>query len=95
MFDSSLLYWHNMLAKMNGQQSLIPRLYLGGLSFENNESGYLRPEVFEKAVRQVSAYVNGRFGGVMLWDATHGLDEVTEGRNFLKVAKDALVSANN
>lgn len=92
-FNSSLVAWHDFLSQLVGPTSLFPRLYVGGLSFENNISGYLRPENFATATRQAHEKTTSRFGGVMLWDGTNGLTtKGADGETFINITKTALTS---
>ncbi len=92
-FNSSLTAWHNSLSQLVGPTSLFPRLYVGGLSFANNQSGYVLPENFATAIERAHGKTRSRFGGVMLWDGTNGLfTKGADGETFINITKTALTS---
>jgi len=76
-----------------------PKVLLGGLSFDNGNTGYVSAESFRDAIRtarkpEVTCWWNeNKFAGVMLWDGPRGLNnEVTNGVDYLTYVKDVLTS---
>jgi chitinase len=96
-FNASVIKWSNYLGSIASAPSLDqehPRFLLGGLSFNNSNSGFVLPDKFAEAVLSTRDLVGSlMFGGVGLWQGTDALVTTNpEGRDFLNVTKTALLS---
>lgn len=96
-FIPSLIAWRNYLADITSSSnnitnisSLYPRLYIGALSFDNGNSGYVPPLDFQRYVQAGANATRDRFGGVMLWDGTNGEAVVQDNRTYIGFTKEAL-----
>lgn len=96
-FASSLLAWSQQLDRQVGHTSPLPKLYIGAVDFDTGtaSNGFLQPHNFTEVAIAASCLVRKRFGGVMLWDATNGLETIEGGENFLDITKAALVGKVN
>lgn len=90
-FNSSVNAWRDYLDWATSSATY-PKLYLGGLAFENNKSGYVVPSTFVSYVDDMRDIGANRFGGVMLWDGTKGLETLEDGLNFINITETALQS---
>lgn len=92
-FNKSVSTWYNYLNSINSDLGPIyPRVYLGGLSFNNSNSGFMEPDNFVNATFTGRRLVQSKFGGVSLWEGTDGLiTKNTQGRDFLNVTKAGLL----
>lgn len=88
-FNSSVVAWRDYL-DWASSSATFPKLYLGGLAFENNNSGYVVPNTFASYVHDMRDISSSRFGGVMLWDGTKGLETIQNGLNFINITETAL-----
>jgi chitinase len=90
-FNASLVAWSSRLDAGNK-----PRLYIGGVSWENGTTtgGYVPPQELNQTIlSSVDTVGTSRFGGVMLWDAAYGhvtMDPET-GLDIIGVAKQSLL----
>ncbi|KAK7514053.1 glycoside hydrolase superfamily [Phyllosticta citriasiana] len=93
-FRSALRNWYEDLVP--SPLSPRPKVMLGGLSFDNNNLGFVLPESFGDAIRlarrpDLLRWNEAKFGGVMLWDGPRGLDVKAEnGLDFLAYTKAVL-----
>lgn len=92
-FLPSMIAWRNYIVSITPGQ-LYPRQYIGALSFESGNSGFVEGTAFQGYVREGANATRDRFGGVMLWDGTNG-EVVGSGglgnnRTFVGVTKEAL-----
>lgn len=91
-FSKSVTLWSNFLGSVKSDLGPSwPRVYVGGLSFNNSNSGFAEPDAFVNATLAARNILQPRFGGVSLWEGTDGLVTTNaEGRNFLNVTKAGL-----
>ncbi|TIA05645.1 glycoside hydrolase [Aureobasidium pullulans] len=92
-FNKSVSTWYNYLNSINSDLGpTYPRVYLGGLSFNNSNSGFMEPDAFVNATFTGRRLVQSKFGGVSLWEGTDGLvTKNAQGRDFLNVTKAGLL----
>jgi chitinase len=92
-FKNSVTSWYNFLGSVvSDLGSAYPRIYLGGLSFNNSNSGFVQPDAFVNATFVARNIIQAEFGGVSLWEGTDGLiTKNAEGRSFLSVSKASLL----
>ncbi|OJD40436.1 glycoside hydrolase [Diplodia corticola] len=92
-FATSLDKWYTSMPE---PEAAFPKFCLSGLSFDNNNSGFARPEDFADAIEQarkanLQRFNPDKFGGVALWDGSRGLATTAEnGLNFLAYTKNVL-----
>ncbi|KAI9728146.1 MAG: hypothetical protein M1828_004607 [Chrysothrix sp. TS-e1954] len=72
-FLPSLMRWYQVLKQYNTPEIPWPKMYIGALSFSNNESGFVNPNDLAGEVALARAATSDIFGGIMLWDGTNGL----------------------
>lgn len=91
-FNASLVAWHNYLEQIvSALGSAYPLLYIGGLSFDNDVSGYVAPDEFAREVLAIRPNVSSIFGGVSLWEGSDALVTTdASGNDFINVTKAAL-----
>ncbi|KAJ4357372.1 uncharacterized protein N0V89_001947 [Didymosphaeria variabile] len=94
-FPQSLKEWYQQT--IPSPHLPFPKVLLGGLSFDNGNTGYVSAETFRDAIQaarrpKLDCWWNEhKFGGVMLWDGPRGLkNEVTDGVDYLTYVKDVL-----
>ncbi|KAK8151723.1 glycoside hydrolase superfamily [Phyllosticta citrichinensis] len=93
-FRKSLRTWYEDLVPSPLSPS--PKILLGGLSFDNDNLGFVSPESFGDAIRLARSpdllrWNEAKFGGVMLWDGPRGLAVKAEnGLDFLAYTKAVL-----
>ncbi|KAF2642797.1 glycoside hydrolase [Massarina eburnea CBS 473.64] len=98
-FLQSLKEWYQGIVP--SPDSSFPKVLIGGLSFDNGNTGYVAPEIFRDAIRIAKrpdfmcwCWNEDKFGGAMLWDGPRGLtNEVANGTNYLSSVKNALLEA--
>ncbi|CAI6330371.1 unnamed protein product [Periconia digitata] len=98
-FCSSLQQWYRDI--IPSPHLAFPKVLLGGLSFDNGNSGYVPAERFRDAICVAKkpgfmCFWNAdKFGGVMLWDGTRGVanmvNEAGHGIDYLTYVKNVLV----
>ncbi|KAL1652062.1 hypothetical protein SLS58_000186 [Diplodia intermedia] len=95
-FAASLNKWYTSMPE---PEAAFPKFCLSGLSFDNNNSGYVRPEDFADAIEKarkanLQRFNPNKFGGVALWDGSRGLATTAEnGLDFLAYTKNVLEAA--
>ncbi|KAF1347896.1 glycoside hydrolase superfamily [Delphinella strobiligena] len=91
-FNSSVLRWYNYLeGVISNISSSYPLFYIGALSFDNSNSGYVGPDEFAREILAIRPKVSSIFGGATLWEGSDALVTVDgSGNNYLTVAKKAL-----
>lgn len=93
-FSPSLKKWYQDIVP--APYSPFPKVFLGGLSFDNGNTGYVSAEDFRNALQvarqpNMSCWWNEKkFGGAALWDGPRGLANQVDGVDFLTSVKDAL-----
>ncbi|KAF1960995.1 glycoside hydrolase, partial [Byssothecium circinans] len=78
-FSDSLNEWYEYIVPSPNLS--VPKVLLGGLSFDNGNAGYISAESFKSAIRAAKrpefmcqCWNEDKFGGVMLWDGPRGLE---------------------
>ncbi|GME22526.1 glycosyltransferase family 2 protein [Neofusicoccum parvum] len=95
-FAASLVKWYETMPE---PLAAFPKFYLSGLSFDNNNSGFVPPSEFADAVRlartpDMQRFNENKFGGVALWDGSRGLATMAgNGHDFLAYTKNVLEAA--
>ncbi|KAK7702494.1 hypothetical protein SLS57_011364 [Botryosphaeria dothidea] len=94
-FAASLAKWYSTMPQ---PVNAFPKFYLSGLSFDNNNSGFVPPENFADAIRlarkpDLQRFNENKFGGVALWDGSRGLATTAgNGEDFFAYTKNVLES---
>lgn len=92
-FAASLNKWYTSMPE---PEAAFPKFCLSGLSFDNNNSGFVRPEDFADAITlarkpNLQRFNQNKFGGVALWDGSRGLATTAgNGLDFLAYTKNVL-----
>lgn len=91
-FNSSMLDWYDYLEGIVSNISTnYPLLYIGALSFNNSNSGYVIPDEFAREILAIRPNVSSIFGGVTLWEGSDALVTLdSAGNDYLNVSKTAL-----
>lgn len=59
-----------------------PKYCLGALSFDNGKTGWTSVATLGSYMLNVSALAGTRWGGMMYWDSTSGLNNIVNGDNL-------------
>lgn len=93
-YNASVASWTKFLTGVKSNIGAnYPRFFIGGLGFDNANSGYVSPDVFGDVVEYTKDNVGkARFGGVSIWEGTDALlTKSSDGRDMLNVTKEALL----
>jgi len=94
-FDASFAAWSADLAAAGAAKGGHgPKVFIGALTFEKEDTGYVDSQRFARIVQRVKGSGTSNFGGVMLWDGAEGRFNVDRnGRSYMQTAKAALTGS--